>query len=329
VSNSKNGKTLSKDRFSSNIAIIIPCFNEELTIGQVIIDFQKLYPNAQIIVANNKSTDSTSSVAQKAGATVINEPRKGKGYAVSRLFADVNADCYILVDGDLTYTAHDSLGAVSLVLRDGVDQVLINRIKWNESDKVYRTGHIFGNNLLTKAFNWFFGLDIQDSLTGYRVLSRRFVKSFSSLPQGFEIETELNVHSQIIAANIRQMSGNYNPRPIGSESKLRTFRDGWKIVLTIIRLFRETKPITASIYFAAPFLIFGGLLLWRAIIPFLEKGVVEHFPSLIMGVGLLLTATMLFQAGLILSRTSKLRQEERRLAYMRFAGWLGETKKFR
>lgn len=298
------------------LAIVIPCHNEAVTIARVVSDFKSQFPDAQIVVANNASTDETAQIAAEAGARVIDEIRQGKGFAVTRLFSDIEADCYVLVDGDATYFAEDSVRAVNEVLENGIDHVFISRTNGSSQVESHRLGHDFGNRVLTSVFNKLFGLNLADTLTGYRVMSRRFVKSFAAIPQGFEIETELNVHTQIVSASVMQLPGKYVERPIGSNSKLNTYTDGWRILRKVFKLFRDTKPVLAFSMLALPWLVLGSLLSYRALIPFLSTGVVEHFPSLIAGVGAILFATLLFIAGLILSRTANVRQEMRRLAFL-------------
>jgi glycosyltransferase involved in cell wall biosynthesis len=302
--------------YQMKLAVIIPCHNEESTIGDVVDGFRKYLPDAEVYVADNASTDETAIKAQQAGAKVLLEPRKGKGFAVTRLFADVDADYYLMVDGDNTYSPEAALEAIGVARKSAVDLVLINRVGDSGKLESHRRGHDFGNRVLTWTFQKLFKLQLQDTLTGYRLMSRRFVKSFPADPSGFEVETELNVHANLISASVAQVSGNYKSRPDGSVSKLGTYSDGYRILKRVLGLFRDTKPVVAFSLLASPWLVLGFLLTARALIPYLETGVVEFFPSLIAGVGAIVFATQLFVSGLVLARIASLRQEARRLVYL-------------
>jgi glycosyltransferase involved in cell wall biosynthesis len=298
------------------LAVIIPCHNEEATIGDVVKGFKSVLPDSEIYVADNASTDETADIAEKAGAKVLLEPRKGKGFAVTRLFADVDADYYLMVDGDNTYAPEAALQALAVAQKSSVDLVLINRVGGSGKLESHRRGHDFGNRILTWTFQKLFALQLRDTLTGYRLMSKRFVKSFPADPSGFEVETELNVHASLISGSVAQVSGDYKSRPDGSVSKLGTYSDGYRILKRVLRLFRDTKPVIAFSLLASPWLVLGFLLTARALIPYLETGIVEFFPSLIAGVGAIVFATQLFVSGLVLARIASIRQEARRLVYL-------------
>jgi len=300
----------------ANCAVLIPCYNEELTIAGVVSDFKKVLPGATIYVADNCSTDQTSKKALEAGAVVIFEPKKGKGNAMCRLFADVDADFYIMVDGDSTYDASVSHLAIRHLVENRLDVVYVNRVDKNGKLDAHRHVHSLGNAVLSKVFTRLFRLELRDTLTGYRVMSRRFVKSFLDMPKGFEIEAALNVHAVAVSSALDQMDGLYVERPIDSFSKLNTFRDGFKILSTLLRLFRNSRPFVSFCILAFPWLIVSALFLYRSISPYLETGVVEYLPSLIAGVAAAAISFQLLTIGVILERNASLRQELRRSRYL-------------
>jgi len=295
--------------------VIVPCFNEAATIAEVVNSFTQQLPDCRVIVCDNASTDRTGQAAQAAGATVVHEPRPGKGNAVRRLFADVDADCYLLVDGDSTYDPLDAQRFVTLV-DDGIDMVVGIRKTRTDEITVYRRGHRFGNWILSYTFLRLFQFDIQDTLSGYRGLSRRFVKTFPSGATGFEIETDMNVHAASIGSSYAAIDTLYRARPEGSVSKLSTYRDGWRILRRNLRLFRDWRPVMAFSLLSIPWLCLGGFLFWRALADYLAIDEVPKFPSLIAAMACFLIALQICVAGIILERVKRSRFEAMRLAYL-------------
>jgi hypothetical protein len=299
---------------SVRVAILVPCYNEELTIGNVVAGFRAVCPTAQIYVYDNNSTDGTAQIARRTGAIVGSESRQGKGNVIRRMFADVEADCYILVDGDDTYDASIAPQLVELVTARRYDFVNVARI--SSATDAYRTGHEFGNwafNLLVRTF---FGRESADMLSGYKALSRRFVKSFPAMSDGFETETELTVHALEMRMPMIEISAPYGERPEGSDSKLRTWRDGIRILMLVSRLIKNERPLP---FFGA----IGSLLELTAILlglpivsTFLETGLVPRLPTAVLAVGLVVLGWLCIFAGIILDVVTKARQEMKRLAYM-------------
>jgi glycosyltransferase involved in cell wall biosynthesis len=296
------------------VAVLIPCFNEAGCIAGVIEDFRRCMPAAIIYVYDNNSTDGTSEVARAAGAVVRGEPRQGKGNVVRRMFADVEADVYVLVDGDGTYDARSAPQLVDLLLEEGLD--MVNAARVEQSAAAYRHGHRFGNRLLTGIVGRIFGRQITDMLSGYRVLSRRFVKSFPALSAGFETETELTVHALELRMPIAEVRTPYQERPAGSVSKLRTYRDGFRILRTITMLVKEERPLEV---FGGGFLLLGlaSLLLGSpVVVTYLETGLVPRLPTAVLSTGLMLLAFFSLGCGLVLDGVTRARQELRRLHYL-------------
>lgn len=296
------------------VAVIIPCYNEERTIRQVIREFSEALPGAEIVVCDNNSSDRTSGTARSAGATVLFEPYQGKGNAVRRLFNDVDADVYVLIDGDATYDAAAAPDMIARLMDERL--AMVNGARISDHEEAYRFGHKFGNWMLTGLVRMVFGNRFRDMLTGYRVMSRQFVKSFPALSDGFEIETEMCVHSLRLRLPAIEMDTVYRPRPEGSTSKLNTVRDGLRILRVISRLIRDEKPLEF-------FSLLGGLILLAAValctpilLTYLEFGVVPRFPTLFVGVGLVIISMLSFTIGLILDTLSRGRTEARRLAYL-------------
>lgn len=306
---------MSPEKFS-RVAVVVPCHNEQQTIGEVVAAFSSALPGACIVVADNNCTDDTAAVARAQGAQVLNETRPGKGFAVRRLLADVEADCYVMIDGDGTYDAASAPKMVGLVLDEGIDMVNGARQSQTGDSETYRPGHTLGNAVLTWIFQRLFGLQIQDTLSGYRVMSRRFVKSFPTGAEGFEIEAELNAHAATLDVPIAEIPTPYYARPDGSESKLHTYRDGLRILRRNLRLFRDARPSLAFLLLSLPWLIVAGVLLWIAFAEYFATGVVTRFPSLIFGVGALVVGVLIIITGLILERVARNRVEASRLAYL-------------
>lgn len=299
------------------VAVIVPCHNEEASIGEVVSGFRRSLPGCRVIVADNASTDSTARVAAEAGATVMVEQRPGKGYAVRRLMADCDADCYVMVDGDSTYDPDAAPGLVADVLIHGFDMVNGARLVADRSEvSAYRRGHTLGNTALTWIFRRLFGLKIEDTLSGYRAMSRRFVKTFPTGASGFEIEAELNAHAATLGVPVSEVPTRYFARAEGTESKLNTYRDGWRILRRNLRLFRDARPGLAFFLLAAPWAIAASVLMWIAFDEYFTTGVVTRFPSLIAGMGFMLTALVMVVAGVIMERTARNRVEAIRIAYL-------------
>lgn len=297
-----------------DVAVIIPCYNEEAAIGKVVRDFRAALPDAAIYVYDNRSDDETVARAEEAGAIVRRENLRGKGNVVRRIFADVDADIYVLVDGDDTYDAAAAPKLIE-VLRDGpYDMVTGSRV--SEEQEAYRPGHRFGNLMLSKIVFTVFGNRMTDLLSGYRVLTRRFVKSFPAFSAGFEIETELTVHALDLRMPIEEVQTAYRGRPEGSTSKLNTFADGFRILFTILILVKEERPLPffASI-FVALFLLSVGLAT-PIVIEYMETGLVPRFPTAILSTGTMLLAFLSLACGLILDTVTRSRREMRRMHYL-------------
>jgi len=299
---------------SMRIAVLVPCFNEEAAVATVVADFRKSLPAAEIFVYDNNSSDRTIAVAREAGATVRSERRQGKGHVVRRMFADVDADIYVLVDGDATYDAASAPRMIEALLSDHLDMVVGFRV--DQSVAAYRPGHRTGNWMLTSFLANVFGEAFKDILSGYRVFSRRFVKSFPVLSDGFEIETELTVHALELTMPVAEIETPYYARPEGSVSKLNTWRDGFRILGTILRLYRSEKPLrffTIIGLFLA--LVAIGLAIPLAV-TYLEEGVVPRVPTAILSTGLMIVAVLLVSSGLVLDTVTRGRREMKLLNYL-------------
>lgn len=301
---------------SPRVAVLLPCYNEAAAIAQTVADFRAALPEATIYVYDNNSTDATVEVAKAAGAVVRTERMQGKGNVVRRMFADIDADIYIMADGDATYEAAAAPGLISLLVDDQLDMVVGARK--SEVEAAYRRGHRLGNAMLTGMLAWLFGRTFTDILSGYRVFSRRFVKSFPVLSAGFEIETEISVHALELRMPVAERVTAYAARPEGSESKLSTYRDGWRILMTILTLFRIEKPL-------AFFGLIGGLLALIAVgisiplfITYFETGLVPRLPTAVLAMGMMLLAFLNGFCGLILDTVVRGRREMRRLAYLAY-----------
>ncbi|MDB5714712.1 MAG: glycosyltransferase [Sphingomonadales bacterium] len=296
------------------IAVLLPCYNEEAAIAQTVAGFAQALPTATIYVFDNNSTDRTCDVARAAGAIVRTERMQGKGNVVRRMFADVEADIYVMADGDATYEAAAAPIMVAQMLDEQLDMIVGARK--SEIEDAYRRGHRLGNAMLTTTLALTFGRSFSDILSGYRVFSRRFVKSFPVLSAGFEIETEISVHALELRMPVAEVVTAYAARPVGSVSKLNTYADGWRILKTIAMLFRFEKPL---LFFGA----IGGLLALLAVIlaiplvlTFAKTGLVPRFPTAILVTGLMMLAALSWCCGLILDTVVRGRREVRRLAYL-------------
>jgi glycosyltransferase involved in cell wall biosynthesis len=299
---------------SLRIAVLVPCFNEEAAIATVVGDFRKALPSAQIYVYDNNSRDRTAAVAREAGAEVRIERRQGKGHVVRRMFADIDADVYVLVDGDATYDAPSAPRMIEMLVNDHLDMVVGRRL--DQGKVAYRMGHRTGNRLLTEFLASVFGQEFKDILSGYRVFSRRFVKSFPVLSDGFEIETELAVYALELALPVAELETPYYARPEGSFSKLNTWRDGFRILGTILKLYRSERPLrffTAIGIFLA--LISIGLAI-PIFVTYLEQGIVPRLPTAVLSTGLMIVAILSVASGLVLDTVTRGRREMKLLAYL-------------
>lgn len=298
------------------VAILIPCHNEQISIAKVVRDFKAALPEAYIYVFDNNSTDNTVQEALSAGAIVRRETQQGKGHVVRRMFRDIDADFYIMVDGDDTYEARLAPDMIKLAMSGPYD--LVNCIRCETGDTAYRGGHRFGNQLLTGVVRQIFGNRILDMLSGYKVFSRRFVKSFPALSAGFDIETELTVHTLELSMPAAHMEGSYRGRAEGSESKLRTYRDGWRILMLIIRLVRHERPMVFFGTLAGLLVMTALLLVWPVFVTYLETGLVPRFPTAILSMGVMLLASLSVFTGIILDTVTRGRKELRMLTYLQY-----------
>ncbi|MEO1109782.1 MAG: glycosyltransferase family 2 protein [Pseudomonadota bacterium] len=300
------------------IAVILPCYNEAVAIGETIEQFRAALPGATIYVFDNNSTDNTSQVAREAGAVVRTENLQGKGNVVRRMFADVEADVYVMADGDATYDSAAAPQLVQLLVSQNLD--MVNGARVNKETEAYRRGHKFGNALFTGLVKFFFSDKINDLLSGYRVFSRRFVKSFPALSNGFEIETELTVHAMQMRMPIGEVQTSYFSRLPESTSKLSTFKDGWRILKMISLLIKEEKPMVFFMSLALIFFLPSLSVFLSVLNEFLQTGIVSRFPSLIVAVAGFVAAILSVVCALILDSLARGRREIRRLSYLQFPG---------
>ncbi|WP_292418109.1 glycosyltransferase [Mesorhizobium sp.] len=313
------------------IAVLLPCYNEELTIGEVVRRFRETLPSATIYVYDNNSKDLTALRARAAGAVVVREPRQGKGNVVRRMFADIDADIYVMADGDGTYAPEDAPQLINTLLTERSDMVVGTRR--GVTDDAGRSGHAFGNRIFNRLYKGLFGADFTDIFSGYRVFSRRFVKSFPAVSGGFEIETEMSVHASQLKLPVNEMALDYGRRPEGSSSKLSTFRDGARILWMFAMLVKETQPLRFFGTFALFFLAASIGLMIPVLIEFAETGLVPRMPTWVLSVGLLLLSMLAMVTGLILDSVSRGRAEQKRIFYLsipagrieRRAGFNGEA----
>ena len=300
----------------TRVAVLLPCYNEEAAIAQTVAAFRAVLPNAAIYVYDNNSSDDTIGVAAAAGAIVRSERMQGKGNVVRRMFADIEADVYVMADGDATYDAAAAPAMVTQLIADRLDMIVGAR--QSEVEAAYRRGHVWGNRLLTGILARLFGRSFSDILSGYRVFSRRFVKSFPVLSEGFEIETEISVHALELRMPVSERITAYGARPEGSTSKLSTYRDGWRILHTIVTLFRIERPI---LFFGAIGWTLAALALLLAaplIVTYAQTGLVPRLPTAVLVMGLVILAFLNGFCGLILDTVVRGRREVRRLAYLSF-----------
>jgi glycosyltransferase involved in cell wall biosynthesis len=298
--------------------VLIPCHNEVLAIPKVVADFRAALPDATIHVYDNNSTDGTGDAARAAGAVVRREMLQGKGHVVRRMFADVEADIYVLVDGDDTYDAAAAPAMVGLLLDEGLDMVIGARV--TDIAAAYRPGHRLGNRVLTGMVAAIFGNRVSDMLSGYRVFSRRFVKTFPALATGFETETEFTVHALELRMAIGEVRTAYRDRPAGSQSKLRTYTDGARILRTIVILVKEERPLQFFSLAGLALLLLGVGLGIPVVLDFLATGLVPRLPTAVLAMGFVLLSFLSLSAGLILDSVTRGRKELKRLAYLAVPG---------
>lgn len=303
------------------IAILLPCYNEEATVGSVVRGFRASLPRAHIYVYDNNSSDRTAMEASRAGATVVSEPRQGKGNVVRRMFADIDADIYIMADGDGTYDPADAPELVDLLLDDGCDMVVGTRR--GVTDDAGRKGHAVGNRLFNWLYKSIFGREFSDIFSGYRVFTRRFAKSFPALSNGFEIETEMSVHASALRLPVAELPLEYGRRPEDSPSKLSTFRDGAKILWTFAILMKETRPFLFCSAVSAVLLLTGVSFMVPVLQEYFQTGLVERLPTWITAVAMVLMAIQFFVAGVILDSVAHSRAEQKRTHYLSIAPTAG------
>jgi glycosyltransferase involved in cell wall biosynthesis len=296
------------------VAVILPCYNEEAAIGQTVAAFRASLPGVKIYVYDNNSSDRTVDYARAAGAIVRTERMQGKGHVVRRMFADVEADIYVMADGDATYDAAAAPALIDRLFDERLDMVVGARR--SEIELAYRRGHRLGNRVLTGMLSQLFGRSFSDILSGYRVFSRRFVKSFPILSEGFEIETEISVHALELRMPCAEIATEYAARPEGSVSKLSTYRDGWRILRTILNLYRIERPVLFFGMAGAVLLLLALVLAAPLVMTYLATGLVPRLPTAILATGLTTLAFLSFFSGVILDTVTRGRREMRRLAYL-------------
>jgi glycosyltransferase involved in cell wall biosynthesis len=301
-----------------SVAVLIPCYNEAAAIAKVVTDFRAVLPSARLYVYDNNSSDKTAAAARAAGAVVRTETLQGKGHVVRRMFADVEADVFVLVDGDDTYDAAMAPTMVQLMLDRQLDMVTGARV--TEEEAAYRRGHRLGNAVLTSLVRWIFGNRVSDMLSGYRAFSRRFVKSFPALAGGFETETEFTVHALELKMPIGEVVTAYRGRPPGSVSKLRTYADGIRILRSIVLLVKEERPLQFFALIGAALLLAGLGVGLPVVVEFVRTGLVPRLPTAVLATGLVLMSFLAFVCGLVLDTVTHGRREMRRLAYLAIPG---------
>jgi len=296
------------------IAVLVPCYNEEAAVATVVADFRKALPSAEIYVYDNNSRDRTAAVAREAGAIVRSERRQGKGHVVRRMFADVEADVYVLVDGDATYDAPSAPRMIDRLLDEHLDMIVGLRV--DQTQAAYRLGHRTGNRMLTEFLSSTFGRAFKDILSGYRVFSRRFVKSFPVLSDGFEIETELAVYALQLSLPVAEVETPYYARPEGSFSKLNTWRDGFRILGTMLKLYRSERPLRFFTMIGILLALLSIILAIPIVITFIETGLVPRLPTAVLSMGLMIMALLSVSSGLVLDTVTQGRRELKMLAYL-------------
>jgi glycosyltransferase involved in cell wall biosynthesis len=300
---------------SHRVAVLVPCYNEAATIAAVVAGFRAALPGSIVYVYDNNSTDNTAEVARAAGAVVRRETHQGKGYVVRRMFADVDADVYVLADGDATYDAPSAREMIARLVEGPLDMVVAVRV--DSEQAAYRPGHRTGNRMLTGFVARIFGQSFTDILSGYRVFSRRFVKSFPVLSGGFEIETELTIHALELEVPVAEVRTPYYSRPEGSASKLNTWSDGFRILLAILRIYRSERPLRLFLSIGLALAVVAIALAIPIVLTYLETGTVPRFPTAILSTGLMLAALLSISCGFILDTVTRGRREAKLLAYLR------------
>ena len=294
------------------VAVLVPCYNEAVAIAEVVKGFREALPAAAIFVFDNNSTDNTAQAARDAGADVFEERHQGKGFVVRRMFTDIEADIYVL--GDATYDAPSAPAMIERLLTDRLDMVVANRV--DQEIAAYRAGHRTGNKLLTGFVAWVFGPAFNDMLSGYRVFSRRFVKSFPVLSGGFEIETELTIHALELGLPTAEIDTPYYARPNGSVSKLNTWRDGFRILRTILALYRAERPLSFFSIIGVGFALVAIALAIPIFVTYVETGLVPRLPTAVLSMGLMMLASLSGAVGLVLDTVTRGRREMKLLAYL-------------
>lgn len=307
-----------KSFFDQKIAVLIPCLNEESTIYYVVKSFKKIYPKSKIYVFDNDSTDNSIKEAKKSGAIVFKEDRKGKGNVIRRMFADIDAEIYILVDADGQNLAQESVKLISTLLNENLDMVIGRRN--SQDDYAYRFGHKLGNKLINNLVSIFFEYSLNDILSGYRVFTKRFIKSFPAQSSGFELETELTIHALDMRLPISEIPVQYLPRSAGTNSKLKTGKDGLRIILILIDLVRDIKPL---FFFSSLSLIFISLSIFLAIPlfdEFMQTSKVPRLPTAVLCTGLAVIGALSLSVGFILDSLARGRREVKRMKYLSYKG---------
>lgn len=308
----------------ARVAVLVPCYNEAPTVARVVADFKAAVPGCTVYVYDNRSSDGTGDIARAAGAVVRREERPGKGGVMRRMFAEIDADIYVVADGDATYDATRAPEMIERLVRDDLDVVTGIR-DHEERDAAYRHGHQFGNRMFNWLLGVLFGERPKDMFSGYRVLSRRFVKSFPAEAKGFEIETELTVHALELRVPTAEIVTRYFERPEGSTSKLSTYKDGLRILYTMARLFRDVRPLRFFFGCALVLAIAGLALGLGVVVEYLETHLVPRLPTAVLATGLMLLASLAVACGMILDSVARGRREAKRLAYLAAAATRGRA----
>lgn len=301
-----------------DIAVLLPCYNEAATIGTVVRSFRQALPDARIYVYDNNSTDGTALHAMLAGATVFRERRQGKGHVVRRMFSDIDADVYVMADGDGTYAPEDAEELVRTLITERADMVV--GIRRGVHQDAGRNGHAFGNRLFNCLYRFLFGQDFTDILSGYRAFSRRYVKSFPAVSGGFEIETEMSVHASRLKLPVCELELDYGRRPEGSHSKLSTFRDGAKILWMFAMLMKETRPFAFFVTFSAALMTASVIFMTPVLYAYFQTGLVERMPTWVFSLALMMMSLLFLTAGTILDSVARSRAEQLRIHYMTLPG---------
>lgn len=305
-----------------SVAVLLPCYNEGASIADVVLDFRRVLPATRIYVYDNNSSDDTSEQAARAGATVVKCRRQGKGNVVRQMFADIEADIYIMADGDGTYDPEAAPWLIESLLAERADMVV--GVRRNITIDAGRKGHAFGNRLFNIVFQSIFGKDFTDIFSGYRVFTRRFAKSFPAMSPGFEIEAEMSVHASVLRLPVKEVECDYGRRQEGSFSKLSTFRDGFKILLMIITLMKETRPFIFFSYIALGLVGVSMISAAPVLVEYFTTGLVQRMPTWVLSMTMLLASMMVFMAGVILDSVARSRNEQKRIHYLSIAPSRGE-----